>query len=185
MTEEERLTAEKAANGKEAAGKETPTIDDLIKENAALKLENAQRRTTSKEQQEQLDKIKADQEKAAKEAAEKNGEFQKLYETASGENKGLKEENENLQKTINGYLEAEIAKVPEDKRGAIPDLPPSKKLAWLQEHGHKLFGTTAQQGPSLKQQGKEEKGSISRKDFEEKTPAERSKFLQGGGKIHD
>lgn len=185
MTDEERLAAEKAAEEKAAAGKETPSLEQLIKENAELKRENAERRTTSKTVQEQLDKVKADQEAAAKEAAEKNGEFQTLYETASNENKTLKEKSESLSKVINGYLEREIEKVPEDKRSAIPDLEPTKKLEWLQEHGHTLLGSTVVKGPTIKEGGEEAKNSISRQDFDALSPVERQKHLSAGGKIHD
>ena len=183
------MTDEKGSEEKGSEEKGTKeqakSYEELVKENAELKNENAERRVAAKEAIEKYDAIKAAQDAAAKEAAEKQGEFKTLYESASAENEGLKKEAESLQKTIDGYLEQEIEKVPEDKRDAIPDLPAKQKLEWLQKFGHTLLGAKVQPGPGVKQGGEEEKNSITRQAFDALSPAEKDKHLKAGGKIHD
>lgn len=142
-------------------------VEELTKKIAELNRESAERRTTANSLTEEnralSDKLQALQDEkteAERIAAEKKGEFEELYKTEKEEKEGLSEKYKGLREVVDTYLEKEIEKVPEDKRDAIPDLEPTKKLTWLQEFGHTLFGAQQVERQKVYETGKETEDSL-------------------------
>jgi ribonucleoside-triphosphate reductase len=109
----------------------------------------------------ELDKMKADSEKAAterqtkeQEDAEKKGEFEGLYskakndlEALKGENKSTKSRVESLEGVIQGLLDAKLQTIDKDYHDLIPEgMTPEQKLAWVTNAEAKgIFGRQTQQ----------------------------------------
>lgn len=101
----------------------------------------------------QLDQILAEKAAAEKEAQEKQGKFQELYENTSKEYGDFKAKYESvegrakeLETVINGLLETKLEAIPQDYHDLIPsNLTPESKLDWINKAEAKgLFGKKEQ-----------------------------------------
>ncbi len=180
--------AAKAAQEKAAADEkarvEGLTLEQLQKENATLRYENAERRVET-DKAAKAAAERADAQKAAddKVAAEK-GEFKTLYEKLKAEQEGSAGKVTAMAETLNKMLEVETANIPEAFRGLIPAGDVMAALDWIATaKATKLFETPG--GPGVRTTGEHRDNSISRQDFDKKTPEAKQKHLAGGGKIHD
>lgn len=136
------------------------SVEELQKQVAALNREAAERRVTAKSALDELETLRQEKVEAERRAAEEKGEYKELYEEVNTKAQTLEEQAASLSGVIDSYLQSEIEKVPEDKREAIPDLPPEKKLEWLQKHGHTLLGVVTQPSPDVKELDKEKTATL-------------------------
>ncbi len=186
MADEEK--AAKEAEEKAALEAEEKRIkglsnDELIKENSTLRSENARRRLENKGLTDQQIAAKEAAEKAEKEAAEKNGEFEGLYKTADEKSKTLEGQLEKSNATLAKMLEVETANVPEKFRALIPTGDTNAALSWIATAKEtKLFEKPG--GPGVRDAGEHGKNSISRQEFDALDPAARQKHIKDGGKVH-
>jgi len=187
MTPEEQKAADEAKVLAEQKAEEDRikglSNDELIKENATLRSENARRRVENKGLTDQQIAAKEANEKAEKEAAEKNGEFEGLYKTADEKSKTLEGQLEKSNATLAKMLEVETANVPEKFRALIPVGDTNAALGWIATaKATKLFETPG--GPGVREAGEHGKDSITRQEFENLSPAARQKHIVDGGKVH-
>lgn len=86
-----------------------------------------------------LAEYEANQKKAEEEAAKQKGEFEKLYNENLPKIQGYEE----LNATLEGMLQAQLERIPEEKRKLVPtDYPAHKQLAWITENSDVLGSTT-------------------------------------------
>lgn len=113
------------------------TPDDTTEKTVPLKALQAERQQRQALADE-LARIKAAQAEAERVAAEKTGEFKRLYEEAAPKLKGLEEKVSAYEAREAKRLEAlqkrneeRIKAIPEDLRDLVPELEPEAKADWL------------------------------------------------------
>lgn len=111
-------------------GTTVPTIEEL--QNAVSKLESSLKEVTKEsiQRKERIREMEAAQKSFEESKLKEQNEFKSLYEKT----KPKAELWEQYEPELNKMLETEIASVPEDRRGLIPEFDnPVKKMAWLQQ----------------------------------------------------
>jgi len=159
------------------------TLDQLRKENATLRFENAERRVKSEKADKESAEAAAAQKLLDEKAAAEKGEFKTLYETLKAEQEGSTGKVTAMTETLEKMLEVETANIPEKYRGLIPAGDPVAALTWIADaKATKLFETPG--GPGVRESGEHGKNSITRAEFNALDPAAQSKHILDGGKVH-
>lgn len=179
----DKVIADKAL-ADEKARLEGLSLEQLQKENATLRFENAERRVKS-EKADKATAEAADTKRVADEkAAAEKGEFKTLYENLKADHEGSAGKVTAMTETLTKMLETETANIPEEFRSLIPTGSVTAALDWIAAaKSTKLFGKKT--GLGVRQSGEHGKNSISRQDFENLSPTAKQKHVQDGGLIHD
>jgi small-conductance mechanosensitive channel len=137
------------------------------------------------------DRDKAKEEKRLEEDKRltEQGEFKTLAETRQSELDKLQKAMEGLNETISTYnqrdekeLEALLPNVPEGLRDEVSnkDLPIASRLSLARK-----LSNSKTPLPDYKAPGEKQDNSLTRQAFDALAPAEQSKYMREGGKIHD
>jgi small-conductance mechanosensitive channel len=181
---------------------EAAEIQEMQEQMEALKTQLADAKKGGDGNSDELERLKAERAELiagrdkAKEKARlaeetklaENGEFKTLAEQKTAEADKLQQQLEELNGTVNGYVERDEAKfktllekVPESLRETLDDsIPLAKRL----ELAEKLIAEKPD-GPGSRRAGELESNQITRSDFDAKSAAEKSSFIIGGGTVKD
>ncbi|MHC4397546.1 MAG: hypothetical protein ACYS1A_18035 [Planctomycetota bacterium] len=120
-------------------GEQPENVQHLIR---SLRSEAQQRRESNEAMQAELDKLKADNDKAEEKRLQENQEWQKLAEQREEKIKEIMpklERIELLENALNATVEAKLKGIPEDMHSLLMHLDdPLAKLEWLNENAEKL-----------------------------------------------
>lgn len=155
---------------------------------AELKSEAAQRRIENKDLKEQLDTLIAERKTAKEDAAAKQGEFKELYENTSVERDELRTQLDAEKEKNKVYIESEeerfkeiLKNVPDNFKDQLSDDIPLKTRIALAEK----LAQTKPTAPNPRLPGEGAGNLITRQAFDALSPADKSKYIAGGGVVKD
>ena len=139
------------------------TAEELIKENAALKVENAERRVKGKKLAEKQEADDKAAEEAKRKEAEEAGKHEELYNTELAEHETTKTERNQYKAALEVFFDAETKDLPANIKALMPS-GIVEGLEWLvkaKSTSPEWFGGDG--GPGVKLPGNEQDPSFQEK----------------------